>query len=105
MHVLYCSSTIAGPFTLFAPTDAAFRSLPAGALDSLIKNPEELKKVLLTHLVAGTVFSRGLPSGAITVVSGANVKAVVGFSKLNIYHLFLTFTLTCKPIIPINCYP
>ncbi len=82
MQVLYCSSTIAGPFTLFAPSDAAFRSLPAGALDSLISNPEELKKVLLTHLVAGTVFSRGLPSGAIPVVSGANVKAVVGFSKL-----------------------
>ncbi|XP_046658065.1 transforming growth factor-beta-induced protein ig-h3-like [Daphnia pulicaria] len=74
----------AGPFTLFAPTDAAFRSLPAGALDSLIKNPEELKKVLLTHLVAGTVFSRGLPSGAITVVSGANVKAVVGFNRVTI---------------------
>jgi transforming growth factor-beta-induced protein len=94
MHVLYCSSTIAGPFTLFAPTDAAFRSLPAGALDSLIKNPEELKKILLTHLVAGTVFSRGLSSGSIPVVSGANVKAVLGLSKSNIYLLSLNLTIT-----------
>ncbi|XP_046658066.1 transforming growth factor-beta-induced protein ig-h3-like [Daphnia pulicaria] len=73
-----------GPFTLFAPTDAAFSSLPAGALDSLIKNPEELKKILLTHLVAGTVFSRGLSSGSIPVVSGANVKAVLGLNRVTI---------------------
>ncbi|EFX90384.1 hypothetical protein DAPPUDRAFT_309644 [Daphnia pulex] len=73
-----------GPFTLFAPTDAAFSSLPAGALDSLIKNPEELKKILLTHLVAGTVFSRGLSSGSIPVVSGANVKAVLGSNRVTI---------------------
>jgi transforming growth factor-beta-induced protein len=94
MHQLYCPSTTDGPFTLFAPTDAAFSSLPAGALDSLIKNPEELKKILLTHLVAGTVFSRGLSSGSIPVVSGANVKAVLGLSKSNIYLLSLNLTIT-----------
>ena len=88
MHVLYYSFTIAGPFTLFAPNDAAFRSLPVGALDSLIGNPEELKKVLLTHVVSGTVYSRGLPSGAISVVSGAKVKAVVGFSQFKILFGF-----------------
>lgn len=44
-----------GPFTVFAPTDEAFAKLPAGALDGLLKNPDQLKKVLLYHVVAGKV--------------------------------------------------
>ena len=35
-----------GPFTVFAPTDGAFAQLPAGTLDDLLANPEQLKKVL-----------------------------------------------------------
>jgi transforming growth factor-beta-induced protein len=45
----------AGPFTVFAPTDAAFAALPAGTLDSLLADPEALKKVLLYHVVSGKV--------------------------------------------------
>lgn len=41
-----------GPFTVFAPTDEAFAKLPAGTLDSLLANPEQLKKVLTYHVVA-----------------------------------------------------
>lgn len=44
-----------GPFTVFAPTDAAFAALPAGTLDKLLADPEALKKVLLYHVVSGTV--------------------------------------------------
>ncbi|KAI9555167.1 hypothetical protein GHT06_017682 [Daphnia sinensis] len=69
----------AGPFTLFAPTDDAFRSLPAGTLDSLITNREELKKVLLSHVASGTLYKRGLSSGLVPVIAGGNVKAAVGF--------------------------
>jgi uncharacterized surface protein with fasciclin (FAS1) repeats len=43
--------------TVFAPTDAAFASLPPGKLDSLMKNPAELQKVLAYHLVNTTVDS------------------------------------------------
>ncbi len=46
-----------GPFTVFAPTDAAFAALPAGTLDSLLKDPAALKKVLLYHVVSGAVTS------------------------------------------------
>jgi uncharacterized surface protein with fasciclin (FAS1) repeats len=46
-----------GPFTVFAPTDAAFAALPAGTLDGLLKDPAALKKVLLYHVVAGSVTS------------------------------------------------
>lgn len=67
-----------GPFTLFAPTDDAFKALPAGALDNLIANPEQLKKVLLDHVVSGTVYSRGLPpSAAVKVVGGDAVQVNV----------------------------
>jgi uncharacterized surface protein with fasciclin (FAS1) repeats len=42
-----------GPFTVFAPTDAAFKKLPAGTVDSLLKDPQGyyLKKMLLYHVV------------------------------------------------------
>jgi uncharacterized surface protein with fasciclin (FAS1) repeats len=44
-----------GPFTVFAPTDTAFAALPAGTLDGLLKDPAALKKVLLYHVVSGSV--------------------------------------------------
>jgi uncharacterized surface protein with fasciclin (FAS1) repeats len=44
-----------GPFTVFAPTDAAFAKVPKATLDSLAKNTAELKAVLLYHVVAGKV--------------------------------------------------
>ncbi|WP_322796541.1 fasciclin domain-containing protein [Tepidiforma sp.] len=46
-----------GPFTVFAPTDEAFAALPAGTLDSLLANKDELTKVLTYHVVAGRVTS------------------------------------------------
>jgi uncharacterized surface protein with fasciclin (FAS1) repeats len=46
-----------GPFTVFAPTDEAFAKLPEGTVESLLKNPEALKKVLMYHVVAGNVTS------------------------------------------------
>ena len=45
----------AGPYTVFAPTDAAFEQLPAGRLDTLLKpeNKEELASILNFHVVSG----------------------------------------------------
>jgi len=45
----------AGPFTVFAPTDAAFAKLPKATLDALAADPAKLKAVLLYHVVAGSV--------------------------------------------------
>jgi uncharacterized surface protein with fasciclin (FAS1) repeats len=47
----------AGPLTVFAPTDEAFAKLPAGTLESLLKDPEALKKILLYHVVSGKVMA------------------------------------------------
>ena len=49
----------AGPFTLFAPSDAAFAALPPGTVDSLLQpaNRAQLEAILLYHVVAGSVDS------------------------------------------------
>jgi transforming growth factor-beta-induced protein len=44
-----------GPFTVFAPTDAAFAKVPKATLDALAANPAQLKSVLLYHVVPGQV--------------------------------------------------
>ena len=44
-----------GPFTVFAPTDAAFAKVPKATLDTLAENPAQLKSVLLYHVVPGRV--------------------------------------------------
>ncbi len=51
-----------GPFTVFAPTNAAFDKLPAGTVDTLLKpeNQGQLKKVLTYHVIAGRVSSKQL---------------------------------------------
>jgi uncharacterized surface protein with fasciclin (FAS1) repeats len=52
----------AGPFTVFAPTNAAFAALPAGTVDTLLKpeNKKMLTHVLTEHVVAGRVDSAAL---------------------------------------------
>ena len=44
-----------GPFTVFAPTNAAFAALPAGTVETLLKpeNRDQLTKILTCHVVAG----------------------------------------------------
>ena len=49
--------TDGGPFTVFAPTDEAFAKLPEGTVEKLLANPEQLKQVLLYHVVSGNVMA------------------------------------------------
>ena len=76
-------SITAGPFTLFAPTDVAFKALPSGSLESLLANPEKLKNTLLNHVLSGKVYSRGLsPSAAVKTIGGDSVQIIVSNRKL-----------------------
>ena len=54
-----------GPFTVFAPTDAAFAALPAGTVEDLLKpeNKDKLVAVLTYHVVPGKVMSTDLTEG------------------------------------------
>ena len=46
-----------GPFTVFAPTDAAFAKLPAGTVDALLKDPVKLAAILKYHVISGKVMA------------------------------------------------
>jgi uncharacterized surface protein with fasciclin (FAS1) repeats len=46
-----------GPFTVFAPTDAAFAKLPAGTVDALLKDKAKLTQILTYHVVPGRVMA------------------------------------------------
>ncbi len=70
----------AGPFTVFAPTNAAFEKLPEGTVDNLLKpeNKSSLTKVLTYHVVAGRMDAQDL-SKAIKAGKGmATLKTVSG---------------------------
>jgi uncharacterized surface protein with fasciclin (FAS1) repeats len=64
-----------GPFTVFAPTDAAFAKLPAGTIASLLKpeNKEKLKAILLYHVVSGKVTANDVMK-----LNGESVKTLQG---------------------------
>jgi uncharacterized surface protein with fasciclin (FAS1) repeats len=68
-----------GPFTVFAPTDAAFAALPAGTLDALLADPTgALAQVLLYHVVAGEALSTSLTNGqTITTLQGTDVTVSI----------------------------
>jgi uncharacterized surface protein with fasciclin (FAS1) repeats len=73
----------AGPFTVFAPTDEAFAKLPAGTVDALLKDPEKLKKILLYHVVSGSVMAADVVKlKTAKTVEGGSVKIHVMGSKV-----------------------
>jgi uncharacterized surface protein with fasciclin (FAS1) repeats len=73
-----------GPFTVFAPTDEAFRKLPPGALDALLKDSSKLNAVLSYHVVAGYVWARDMKSGEMTTLQGSPLTASVSTSGVHV---------------------
>jgi uncharacterized surface protein with fasciclin (FAS1) repeats len=67
-----------GPFTVFAPVDAAFNNLPPGTVHTLVQNPPQLARILKFHVVAGK------------------------FTKADLAQLSSVGSLEGSPI-PINC--
>ena len=63
-----------GPFTVFAPTDAAFAKLPAGALDALVKDKDKLAAVLTYHVVPGKVMASQVKPGKVKTVQGESLN-------------------------------
>jgi|SRR5579859_1102561 len=62
-----------GPFTVFAPTDAAFAKLPAGTLESLLQDKQKLADILTYHVVAGKVMASQVKPGKVKTVEGQSL--------------------------------
>jgi uncharacterized surface protein with fasciclin (FAS1) repeats len=92
-----------GPFTVLAPTNAAFAKLPEGALDGLLADPEALAGVLKAHVIAGKVkaaavlatdkvetlngtYSVVVADGSVSI-AGANVIATDLMATNGVVHL------------------
>jgi uncharacterized surface protein with fasciclin (FAS1) repeats len=59
-----------GPFTVFAPTDAAFAKIPKADLDALLKDKAKLTAVLTYHVVPGKVMAKDVKAGTVKTVQG-----------------------------------
>ena len=62
-----------GPFTVFAPTDAAFAKIPKADLDALLKDKTKLVAVLTYHVVPGQVMSKDVQAGMVKTVQGSDL--------------------------------
>jgi uncharacterized surface protein with fasciclin (FAS1) repeats len=74
-----------GPYTVFAPTDAAFAALPAGTVESLLQNPQALQAVLLYHVVNGQVTSaQAAGLNAAPTLNGGSLPIVQSGGQLQV---------------------
>jgi uncharacterized surface protein with fasciclin (FAS1) repeats len=81
-----------GPFTVFAPTDAAFKALPKGTLEKLLKpeNKATLVKILTYHVVSGSITSKDIKAGDVKTVEGSSVKIKVKKGKVTVGNAKVT---------------
>jgi uncharacterized surface protein with fasciclin (FAS1) repeats len=63
-----------GPFTVFAPIDAAFAALPPGTVQTLVQNPPQLARILKFHVVAGKFTQADLAKlGKVESLEGSSI--------------------------------
>ena len=73
-----------GPFTVFAPTDEAFKKLPPGGYDSLLKDVGKLKAILNYHVVSGYFTARDVKSGEVMTLQGSRLTTAVSSSDVRV---------------------
>lgn len=76
-----------GPFTVFAPTDAAFAKLPAGTVENLLKpeNRDQLVAILTYHVVPGKVYAADVVKmTSATTVNGSDVSILVAAGSVRV---------------------
>jgi uncharacterized surface protein with fasciclin (FAS1) repeats len=67
-----------GPFTVFAPTDAAFAKVPKDQLDALLADKQKLAAVLTYHVVPGKVMAKDVKAGKVKSVQGSDLTLTTG---------------------------
>lgn len=81
-----------GPFTVFAPTNAAFAALPPGTVDDLLKpeNKKKLIQILSYHVVPGRIEANDLRNGKIQTVEGGNIAVAIGTGTVQLNNALVT---------------
>ncbi len=74
----------AGPYTVFAPTDEAFKQLAPGVLNALLKDTKKLKAILTYHVVPGTVAAYNMKAGDIKTLEGTPLLAALVDGKVTV---------------------
>ena len=73
-----------GPFTVFAPTDAAFAKIPKEQLDALLKDKAKLGAVLTYHVVPGKVLAKDVKAGPVKTVQGGSLTVKADGGKVTV---------------------
>lgn len=73
-----------GQYTIFAPTDAAFKRLPAGSLDALFKDARTLKPFLCNHIMSGVKAANDILPGELKPLEGKTLRASLHGSAVHI---------------------
>ena len=79
-----------GPYTMFAPTDDAFKAVPPATLEALAKDKNRLKTVLSYHVVPGTLTSSDVKNGPVKTVQGGDVTLYKSGTFLTVEEAVVT---------------
>jgi uncharacterized surface protein with fasciclin (FAS1) repeats len=90
-----------GPFTVFAPTDAAFAKIPADKLNALLADKAALTKVLTYHVVPGMVVATDVKTGQVKTVEGEFLTVSVSSTgvKVNNANVIKTDVMASNGVI------
>lgn len=82
-----------GPYTVFAPTDEAFAKLPEGTVEKLLASPDQLREILLYHVVPGKVTaSQVVNLSSATTAQGSDIDIKVADGSVMIDNATVTAT-------------
>ena len=94
VYVFFLIFSLEGPFTLFAPNDAAFAALPKDAYDRLTKDKRMLKSVLQYHVLSGNLFSSEMRNDLMPTTLNMNMKVRVNvYNKVSMYHYWYSLNM------------
>ena len=73
-----------GPFTFFAPTDEAFRKLPNGAIERLLKDKEKLTSLINSHVMRGAMLAKDFKASASPSIQGEALQLAASDSGFTV---------------------
>jgi len=87
----FANSIVDVPFTVFAPTDAAFEALPAGTVEDLLKpeNKGKLVDILTYHVVPGKVMSSDLTNGMTPATVNGDTLTIMTKDSVKVDNAFV----------------